>query len=441
MKRNTGLPQSIMLVTLGLALVESAMAAEYSAEPRVRITQEHDSNIRMTERDRLSAMGTAAEAALLLKRRTEVSSQELDLRLRSTHYNRSEFSSEDQYVRGAMRRVWERSSLSVLFNIDRDTTRDSEIIDTGVILGSDRRERYYIEPAWSYTLTERQLISFSGAAEATRYGNKRYVGYDYGHATLGWTWVSSERLSWFVQGTYSHYESKESRDLHFRSPYIPPLLFPFDFTQSYSTESKTHGAQVGGEYQWSEQLSLTVLAGRSRSRNHYDINDPQQVCPGFEGIGMPADYMGLIGLCGMRSSAGNTSLWNATLQWNGQRHQFLGSVLSQTQPSADGYLLESERVNVGWQYELTEKARLLVDGTWGRNKALENSPLQLGANRSDRDFMDARVRYQHRLTEQWFIEADYRYRYSDRKVTRGSAESSMIMVGVRFAPQGWRWSR
>lgn len=435
MKYSARLSATLALTVSSIAFPGVATAAEYSAEPRLRSWIEHDSNIRMTEDEELSAMGTAAEAGLLLKRRTEVSSQEFDFSVRSKHYNRSEFSSEDQFFRWGAARNWERSTLNLLLNVDRDTTRDSELSDTGVILGSDRRERYYFQPSWSYSLSERQLISVSGSAEAIRYDNERYIGYDYGQMTLGWTWVSNERMSWFLQATYADYESKESMDFSFLLPSFPPLLY----SQSYATESETYGLQAGGEYSWSEQLKLSVLVGRSRSENTYDINDPSQVCSIFSEL--PPEYLGAIGLCGMEDNDGNVTTLNASLEWSGERHRFTGSALSETRPSADGYLLETERLSVGWEYRVTEHARVFLDATYGRNEGLGNSSSQLGANRSDRDYIDARLRYRHQLTEQWFVEADYRYRQTDREIIPGVGESNAFMIGVRFEPQGWRWSR
>src|SRR5690625_6043960 len=85
-----------------------AMAAEYSVAPRLHIVTEHNDNLRMTERNQLSAHGTSAEAGVLLRRRSEVDGQELDLRLRSTQYNRSDFDSDDQFARGALHRNWRR---------------------------------------------------------------------------------------------------------------------------------------------------------------------------------------------------------------------------------------------------------------------------------------------------------------------------------------------
>lgn len=441
------MPQWI-LATAGLVLASLAMAAEYSVDPRLHIVTEHNDNLRMTERNQLSAHGTSAEAGVLLRRRSEVDGQELDLRLRSTQYNRSDFDSDDQFARGALHRNWRRGGALLRFNVDRDSTRDSEIIDTGDILHkSYRRERYQIEPSAHYILSLRQRIDASLSAEAVRYGHERYMDYDYGTGSLTWTWSSSERLNWFVQGSYTHYKSKQSRDLGFSVLNTPPLLpllplLPFEeFSQSYSSRSRTAGLQLGGEYRWSEQLSLTAMAGQSRTRNRYRIKDPMEVCSFFEQQGLPELYQGLIGLCGMEDSRGNTRLWNVTLDWTGQRHSFQGGFLSQTQPSADGYLLESRRATLGWRYELTERARLIADGLWGRNKAQGSSPLQLGAHRSERDYVTARVRYQHKLTEHWFVEADYRYRYMDRRAVRGTAESSALMLGIRYTPQGWRWSR
>lgn len=424
-----------------VAVTSDLMAAEYSAEPRVRAWVTHDSNIRLSENDELSASGGAVEAAVRLGQRTPTLTNQLDLRALSTHYNRQNFSSDDQFVSWTLAKQWERGSFDLRADVYRDSTRDTEIGDTGVILGADRRERYFLAPSWNYYLSERQLLTISGSGEVINYDNERYTGYDYGQGTVGWTGVLTEKARVFVQGTYTNYKSEE-QDFRLQTPLpiwiLSGFRLPLAFNQTLISKSETYGLQIGAEYQWSEALILSVLGGRSKSNNSYELDDPNAVCITAMNLGIRED---VIGLCGLDDNDGDVTTINASFSWQNDRNTITASATNQTQPTADGYLIESQRANAAWSYRLTELARISIDLSYGKNKAQDASPTQLNADRSNRDFYDARVRYKHQLTENWFVEADYHYRYSDREVISGVAESNAVMFGLRYEPQGWRWPR
>lgn len=398
-------------------LAQPATAADYSLGGAVRIDVNHDDNIRLFEDGGPSAFGQTVAPSLKMGAKTEQLEASLDTQLRFLRFNRSELDTDDQTLQGNLRWLGKRNELSLLTRWIRDSTLTSEQLDSGRVGNASRRETYLVQPSWTHYLTERNMLTLSGAYNDTQYRDDAFVDYDFAQGNLRWTHILNERLHLLTQAIYSDYQSAD-RD------------FPM-FRQSYSQQTEDIGLQVGAQYEWSEKLSGTALIGRSRSKQSYDLNDPMGICSTFFGSFAP--------LCQLEDTDENLSTLDANLNWNSERHQLTANVNRSTQPSSDGQALESTQLQTSWMYRFWEHGQVFADLTLGRNKVAGGD--SAAAARSERDFGYASLGYRHQLTETWFLNTTYRYRYQDYDVTPSSAESHAVSLGLTYQPRERHWSR
>lgn len=393
-----------------------ALAADYSAGGQLRQDASYDNNIQLST-NRQSAFGHTSSASFDAGVETEQSSANLDSQFLFRRFDVNGYDSDDQILNTNLSHSFERSTIGLRLSAVRDSTLTSELLDSGRAFNSDRHEQYSASPNWSYKLGESDLLSLQGSYATSHYQGVSYTDYRYWQTSLLWTHSINERLRGFAQVSYSDYQSD-------------PLQSAFGM--SYASGSKSTGAQIGGDYQLSENFSASLLAGVTRGRATVEVSDPQNFCAFAKFFGFNAP------LCALKDSTSTSSTFNSSVTWSNPRNDIKLDLNRSTQPSSNGYEQLTNQMNFNWRYSLWEYGSLgltLIAGTTD----VPNNKIANSANVS-RNYEYATISYTHSLTEEWLIDCNYQYR-TQKYETANRVESNVGFVGVTWKPKTQHWSR
>jgi len=404
---------------MSLALLSSlAAATDFSLDRSLHLDANHDDNLLLREQP-LSSLGQTANARMGFGAASEQTSADVEVELWARRFNRSDFNSDDQRVRANFSHTFELSSIGLRLDALRDSTLTSEPLDSGRIEDAQRHEQYSASPNWSYQLGEQDLLSLQGSYVSSYYRGQGYSDYRYWQAQLLWTHSITERLRGFVAVNYSDYQSQ-------------PRLYAF--SQSYATGSTEHGLQIGGDYQFSENIVASILAGSSANETEAQVEDPLQYCPFAEAF----DLLPLFPLCTLQDSDSSLTTVNASLKWSNPRHELTADISHNTQPSSNGFVQEVAQLDLNWRYRVWEYGTLglaLIAGA-----ADVSGEQATGTSQPSRDYQYATLSYSHALNESWFIDCNYRYR-SQQYENRDQVTSDAAFVGITWKPKSQHWSR
>ena len=422
----------VLLTTAVVAFADMALSVEYSTETALEVTAQHDDNIRLDVNNAESVYGHSINPSVKSDIRSETWDVSADLKLQFSEFSDEGYDSDDQYLTFNGETRSEKYTAGFTGQITRDTTRTSETGDSGRV-SNDRRELYIISPYWQYPVTESNLVSISGSAQKVDYKSADYIGYEYWSGQLQWTHVFNERLRLNANVNTSDYDSDGLTD-----EYTFVDLFGFlngsndQIEQTYFTSTKGVGYQFGFQYQLAENLSFDGLWGKSDTETTYSIKDPEGACND------PAFLLGR-GVCDLQDNDSKTDQKNISLKWDDELNSFYFSYALSTQPSSDGYVLESEVYKLAWNHRLFRTGVVSIDASYGENEALGGSSLGNRTLRSERDYWTAVARYSHQVFEHWFVKASVRYRYQDRKFDRDDAEALGGRIGIEYRPTKFVW--
>lgn len=432
--------RSIRIVSrLALASMVSASAfgLEYSLQPAVEARATHNDNIRLSPVDPISLQGREVRTSLESQVAAETWQTVFNVDLRFNNFNREEFDSDDQFVDFNFNKDGERQSFGFTSNVTRDSTRTSEEDTTGVVgVEAQRRERYAVSPYWSYQVTDINRLSINGSFSRQKYdtGDTRYADYDYSVLGASWFTVVNEKLTLQLNVAATEYET----DPREASLYISGIqLFIPD--SEYIVNSKGTQVRIGGDYSFSENLTLNMLVGTVKTNQEYEVKDnPPGICsPGIFIIAfnVPATQ------CQIEDFDDNSLTGELNLKGEGERSRWEIGYSIANEPTSRGYEVESEEVSANWRYDVTERSRLDFRLLYGQVKAVDEVTAAIDANGANRDFVNTSVEYMYKVTETWRVFSDFRYRWQDRESAVDSAESYAVILGVRYMPTKSIWSR
>lgn len=405
-------------MALGCSLSQVTAAMDYALDSALRYDASHDNNLQLSER-RNSSFGQTASGRANLSATSERTEASVDAQLWARRYNRSGFDSDDQTVKTHFAHTAERARFALDFSAARDSTLTSELLDSGRLQSAERHEQYSASPSASYQLGETDLITLQGSYLVSQYSGGSYTDYDYWQTQGLWTHSLSERLRAFVSLSYSDYQSQ-------------PLQYPFE--QSYASATTERGIQIGGDYQLNENFSISLLAGASRSDNDVQVQDPQQYCPLFAGTFLA----GLFPLCALRDTETSLTTYRGSLSWSNERNQLSIDIARSTEPSSNGYVQQSDQLDLAWRYRLWEYGTLGLDTTYGQSDAPDARSAR--SSEPSRDYLYSTLSYTHALSDAWSIDCNYRYR-TQKYETLDRVESNVAFIGITWKPQSQHWSR
>lgn len=412
----------LLIAAASIPLSSLTTAADYAAGFSIGGGVSHNDNIRLVQEDEIAATKYVLSPTLLLSAATETSEIKFDSTFDFNRYDRDEFDSDDQRASLRLSRQFEKSSLALNAAYINNTTLTSELITSGRIgVNAERATQYQLAPQWTYNVNETNMVQVQANYSSQDYESDTYTGYENTGAQIDWFHNLTERMSWITSVTYSDYQSDD----------VPV----FSGLQSYSVRTKSKGANLGLSYEWSEQTSIEARLGRAKIKTQYPIDDPRNLCSDPLAVQLGA-------LCTpLPDSDAYSSTANVTWRWKNERHQISLNGTKQTQPTSNGYAVDSIQIGSNWSYSLTERDQLSAALTLVRNRAIDNKNSLRNASNADRDYGTATLAYQRQLSEEWSVRASYQY--SSQKYTEVDyeADSNVWALSVNYRPQQWHWAR
>lgn len=428
--------------------IQSA-AKEYSVETILRAGGEYDDNVRLGEEE-IDIAGVVVSPELNFGVRTERLEVALNTALDFAHFDRSKYNSDDQDIALTSVYAFEYNVFKASAQLKRDSTRTSEVLDTGNIGGqAERRESESFALAWQHLFTEKQSLELSASYAKVDNEAVRLSDYDYSGVNAAYTFVLSDRTRFIAQLVANRFESDTFRLVQFGQSengavcipnssfvvgesivVIDELCPPFVAAE---IRQDTYGMNVGVERVVTEKLLFSIAVGANYVESSYD----SQGADDFSG------RSGLDLLTGLEDEDDTTFFLSSSLDYTGERTTLNLSFSSNTNPSSNGYLLLSNQLLLNLNYRLSERSNVFARLDFIDSGALGDVVDSLGqpVNSNDRTYGAASAGASYRLTEAWYIEASYRFRAQDREFLDDIAKSNALFFKIAYKPHKNTWSR
>ncbi len=355
-----------------------ASAAEWQIDPVVALRAGYNDNIRLQAENEVASTEIILSPGVTFSRSTQSSmiSSSLNTSIRR-YLEESDVDDETATLLLNAQHSMERSSLGLAVNLTRDTTLDSQLDETGLVLGRINRFRTSIDPSWSYSFSERMLMRLE-------YG---YSNLDYEdepdqisppdslshRGQISLSRIINERSTGNL--TLGHVSSENDDDFESRFTYL----------------------QAGGSYQFNETLSVSFSGGMRYSESKYPANQRILILsPGFvlEEIVLPVEV----------ENEQDGYVFNASINKNFLRGSLSLGASQDITTAASGFLTEVFKVTLGSTYRLSETLSTGLQAQLFQTET--DNPVSTG---DQRDYISIAPSLTWAFDRFWRLGASYRY--------------------------------
>lgn len=235
-------------------------------------------------------------------------------------------------------------SLSFMASYDQTSILESELQETGLIQSEGTRRNQNINASYSHFLTDKLSLSLNGGYRQVRYSGGNQIDYQLPSASVAVNYQYNEVLTPFVQASISRYQP-----------------------DSNQPDTDYLSAIVGAAWQWTDRLDLSFNAGVNNVR-------AAQNDTGFQG--------------------------EVKLKHLYERFVTTASLARAISPSGTGGFIESDALQAGVAYDLTNRSGLGSDLSIRKNK---------GANKSE--FNQLNLFYRYAITPEWDMRVNTQFKY------------------------------
>jgi len=366
---------------------QGASAQEWKLSTNISQRALYSDNLLLSRDREIEDFGFITTPALTLERTSPTSSIALGARFEFVEYiDHSDFNSQDQFLTlDVNQAITERSALQLGASFTRDTTLKSEQDITGRFLDdSFRFISWSVAPGWAYRLTPVDQMAVRGSYREVSYDTNEKTDYQYFGPAIDYSHSLSELAQ--VTATISAFR------------FIPDEPGS-DYTDTLST-------LFGYSYSSSERFSINGGVGIAYSMRHEDDRkDTSDV--------------------GYRLKFNMKYLMSDQLSAN-------VSLSHDTEPSGDGDQVVRNRASVGLNYEVLPLTTLGLKADYADNVDILGFE---GDSTTDEDtsrYTSVRPSIAYQLTEDWSLEAEYRFRYRLFDDGGGSASSNSVFLTLQY---------
>ena len=204
----------VLAVVPCLLCAVPATAARVNLTPSLSVTKEFNDNIFLDAEDEEQDWLTKAAAGLQLERQSVRFQLQGTARLEGLKYlDNDELDALDQhYLASGNYRLTPRLAVNGEAQYKRDSQADRDLAETGLALGTERRDSQSYGCGAEYALTERSRLSLGYAFSRIDYQEEdEAADSDSHYAILGWQYELTERLQGLANFNYSHSDFSGSR--------------------------------------------------------------------------------------------------------------------------------------------------------------------------------------------------------------------------------------
>jgi hypothetical protein len=379
-------PRPWVIAFSSLAVAVAAYGQQWEFEPTANLGLSYEDNIRLNSDQSESGFGATIRAAARARRSDEVSELDLSAALRHEEFaDHSDLNNTAAIVNADWSYQRPRSEFQLDQTLSTQSTLTSEATTTGITDVNRQQFRLSIRPSWSYRVDEYSNLSLSATFEDVSYDDVEGTGlsnYRAGSVSLAAGRRLTERLVISLASLYGRFESQD---------------------EDNSTDNLVF--QLGAEYDLSESLSISALAGLRQSES---------------------EFVDIFGRRITEESSGPAYSLSAQKRFgSGAALRALAS--RELRPSGGAEVLDTTRLRLRYSYPVDERLRLTLSSQAFRNRQV--GELQ---RRRNRDYADARMGFSYQLRPSLSVNFDYRYRWQQYEDDASSVDANRFSVSLAW---------
>jgi hypothetical protein len=365
-----------------------AQSAEWSAEPSLSVKGEYNSNLVLSIVSPTEVVGYWVSPGV--KFAGSIENMEVSGRAAADfvgYQGDRDVSFTNLFFPLSLRYRGEQNSLRFNGGLTRDNTLRSELLETGVVVAFTQRNLWTASPSWTHDLNERAaLVAGYQFVDATYEDGLRFrlVDYDVHSGNVGLSYQVAERTQASLTG-------------------IATLFQP-----ESNVETQTYGAQLSGTHDFSDTLRATAMVGPRVIRSTSE--DSTQTLEDDELVWV----------------------FNASLRKQLERTAFSIDGGRTLNPSGFGLLLQTDRVGVNIEHQLTETLKASISGLLLLASAVATTGLNISF--ADNRYVSAEPKLTWRMNEWWATDLSYTYRRRDVEGFDEPGISHAVTFSVTYTP-------
>ena len=342
----------------------------------------YDDNVTLVDDDEIDSFGLRAQPGLRLSKEAPNSLLAIEAELTHTRFfSESDLDSTDQ--RGAV--AYNRQSTRMNFGLNaefvRNTTRESELDDTGRIDRSVRRTSFAGGPSFTYLTGPLSRIETSASANRVTFGSDEFNDFTNFAGQLAYIQSITPRDEAGLVFAASHFDSEDVEN----------------------TEAENYSLSARWTRSPNERFESTFDVGLRLTNSRFDEPDGRQ---NETNIGFN---------------------FRGELEWQFDQGRLNASFLNAAEPSSDGSLRQRTRAQSVVSYRLTDRLSALFTATAERSEDIDAATDEDG----ERLFFSVSPSLAYQLTEQWRLTGQYRFRGQELDNT-DLALSNAVLVTLTY---------
>jgi hypothetical protein len=366
---------------------KTASAQEWKLSTSLSQSVLYSDNLLLSRDREINTVGFITAPALLLERTSPTSHMALNGRFEFAEYvNHSDFNSQDQFLNLAIdQAISERSALQLSARFTRDTTLKNEEDITGKFLDdSFRFVSWNVAPGWAYQLSPVDELVVRGNYREKNYETNEKTDYQYFGPAID----------------YNHQLNELER--------VTATVGAFRFIPDEPGEDYTDTISTlfGYGYTSSERFSIDGGLGFAYSMRHED--------PGKDSTDL-----------------GYRLKFNMKYIMSDQTSARV-SLSHDTEPSGDGDQVVRNRATLGLDHKVTPLTTLGLKVDYADNVDVLGFEGDSTTDEGDSRYTSVRPSVSWLLTEDWSLEAEYRFRYRLFDEDGGSATSNSVFLTLQY---------
>ena len=374
----------LVCVATVTGLDRASIGAEWSLTGKVDQRFEFDDNARLRSSGSDVLYGSTTSPEGRYRYRSPTLDFNVFARLDFSRYSDSLFDTEDQELRTSSTYRTERGIFALDGNLERDSTRTSEVDDTGNFETLATRLSYNVRPSYSYQLSQRDLVRLNFDYTGVDYDTRSLTGYRFYSGGASWENVYSRQTTLSI-GVNASLQDAEN-----------------------ATQSSFYVLQVGAVHSFSPRLQVSASAGPRFSEQETPLGTDTGI--------------------GVQFAAG--------VDYSISEQTTISATVSQSvTPSSGGASRERRTINVSANHQFLPRLTFVLPAYFQ-----DDSDPNTNSTASDRTYFSVSPGLRWQITQDWDLSANYRYRWQEQG-SGATASSHAAIVGFNYHPKAWFLAR
>lgn len=393
---------------LALNLPAAAGAAEWYLTPQVSLRAGYNSNLEITTQPHkgVEELDLIPEAAFGRKTRTAGITGNVRFDGRR-FWGQSGLNTNDRLLNLHLYDNGQRMMWTLDGNITRDTTLQSELSATGLVLGRTARLSRSLKPSWTYMINERTRFNLGYQHQDVRYPDQIsqvYSDYQINAGTASISYQYTPRLQLFTSGSVTYYRTTKN-------------LLPYN---GQNFKARYDSLLAGASYAFSQRLNASLSAGVTRSTTSVTVCEAYFVGVNLCNVGL-TPYT-------KQSTTSSGSALNASVQRRFETGTLGATLTRNIQPTGYGGLVETDHLRFSGAHSLSAKFSESLKLDLYRTTAVNSA----ANDRLNRTFVRLEPAFTWHMTRWWQLQASYRYERQRYQVQSDTATQNAVYCTLSY---------